>query len=75
MSALRWMRSVRNAIRCLAPRSASRRASTSDGSGIGFGLRSQRYAIVIDDGVVSSLHVEQPMKFEVSSAEAVLAAL
>ena len=46
-----------------------------DGSGIGFGLRSQRYALVADDGVVSQLHVEAPMKFEVSSAEAVLAAL
>jgi peroxiredoxin len=46
-----------------------------DGSGIGFGLRSQRYAMVIEDGVVKSLHVEKPMKFEVSSAEAVLASL
>jgi len=46
-----------------------------DGSGIGFGVRSQRYAAVIEDGVVKALHVEQPMKFEVSSAEAVLAAL
>ncbi len=46
-----------------------------DGSGIGFGLRSQRYALVADDGVVSQLHVEAPMKFEVSGAEAVLAAL
>ena len=46
-----------------------------DGSGIGFGVRSQRYALVADDGVVSQLFVEAPMKFEVSSAEAVLAAL
>ncbi len=46
-----------------------------DGSGIGFGLRSQRYALVADDGVVSQLFVEAPMKFEVSGAEAVLAAL
>jgi peroxiredoxin len=46
-----------------------------DGSGIGFGLRSQRYAMVIEDGVVKSLHVEKPRKFEVSSAEAVLASL
>ena len=46
-----------------------------DGSGIGFGVRSQRYAMVVEDGVVKSLHVEQPMKFEVSSAEAVLAEL
>jgi glutaredoxin/glutathione-dependent peroxiredoxin len=46
-----------------------------DGSGIGFGVRSQRYAAIIDDGVVKGLFVEQPMKFEVSSAEAVLKAL
>jgi glutaredoxin/glutathione-dependent peroxiredoxin len=46
-----------------------------DGSGIGFGVRSQRYAAIIEDGVVKQLFVEQPMKFEVSSAEAVLKAL
>ncbi len=46
-----------------------------DGSGIGFGVRSQRYALVADDGVVSQLFVEAPMKFEVSSAEAVIAVL
>ena len=46
-----------------------------DGSSFGMGLRSQRYAAVIDDGVVSHLAVEAPMKFEVSSAEAILAAL
>ena len=43
-----------------------------DGSGIGFGIRSQRYAAVVDDGVVKTLAVEKPMKFEVSSAEAIL---
>jgi len=46
-----------------------------DGSGIGFGVRSQRYAAVVEDGVVKALFVEQPMKFEVSSAESVLASL
>jgi len=46
-----------------------------DGSGFGMGKRSQRYAMVVDDGVVKALHVEKPMKFEVSSAEAILAAL
>jgi peroxiredoxin len=39
------------------------------------GTRSQRFAIVVDDGVVSQLHVEAPGEFKVSSAEAVLAAL
>jgi glutaredoxin/glutathione-dependent peroxiredoxin len=46
-----------------------------DGSGIGFGLRSQRYALVAEDGVVKRLAVDAPMKFEVSSAEAILKAL
>ncbi len=46
-----------------------------DGSGIGFGIRSQRYALVAEDGVVTELAVEKPMKFEVSSAEAILARL
>lgn len=36
------------------------------------GFRSQRYAIIIDNGVVSSLHVEKPKEFEVSKAEAIL---
>jgi peroxiredoxin len=46
-----------------------------DGSGIGFGLRSQRYAAIVEDGIVTKLAVEEPMKFEVSSAEAILEAL
>ena len=46
-----------------------------DGTGIGFGLRSQRYALVAQDGVVKVLAVEAPMKFEVSSADAILAKL
>ncbi|KWR87646.1 peroxiredoxin [Cupriavidus sp. IDO] len=41
----------------------------------GMGVRSKRYALVIDDGVVTQLHVEAPGEFRVSSAEAVLAAL
>jgi peroxiredoxin len=43
-----------------------------DASGFGMGKRSQRYAMVVEDGVVKALHVEQPGAFEVSSAEAVL---
>jgi peroxiredoxin len=46
-----------------------------DGSGIGFGTRSQRYAAIVEDGVVTKLAVEKPMAFEVSSAEAILGAL
>jgi peroxiredoxin len=46
-----------------------------DGSGFGLGTRSQRYAMIVDDGVVTKLNVEAPGEFEVSSAETVLAAL
>jgi peroxiredoxin len=46
-----------------------------DGSGIGFGTRAQRFALIAEDGVVKKVAVEQPMKFEVSSAEAILEAL
>ncbi len=46
-----------------------------DGSGIGFGLRSQRYAMIVNDGVVEAINVEAPMKFEVSDADTILAAL
>ena len=40
-----------------------------DGSKFGMGTRSQRYAMVVNDGVVESLDVEGPGEFKVSSAE------
>jgi glutaredoxin/glutathione-dependent peroxiredoxin len=43
-----------------------------DASGYGMGKRSKRYAMVVDNGVVKSIAVEQPGAFEVSSADAVL---
>ena len=46
-----------------------------DGSAFGLGTRSQRYAMIVEDGVVKKLNVEAPGKFEVSSAEAILQAL
>ncbi len=46
-----------------------------DGSGFGLGTRSQRYAMIVDDGTVTKLAVEDPGQFEVSAAEAILAAL
>ena len=46
-----------------------------DASGAGLGIRSQRYAAIVEDGVIRHLAVEKPMKFEVSSAEAVLQSL
>lgn len=41
----------------------------------GMGVRSQRFALVAENGVVTRLFVEQPGGFEVSRAEAVLEAL
>ena len=46
-----------------------------DGSGFGLGERSQRYAAILDDGVVSWLAVEPGPGLNVGSAEEVLAAL
>ncbi len=43
-----------------------------DASKFGMGRRSQRYALVARDGVVTQLYVEEPGKFEVSSAEYML---
>jgi len=46
-----------------------------DASAGGLGVRSKRYAMVVDNGVVKALNVEKPATFEVSSAEAILKAL
>jgi peroxiredoxin len=43
-----------------------------DASSFGMGVRSQRYAMIVEDGVVKQLFVEKPMEFKVSSAESVL---
>lgn len=45
-----------------------------DASGFGMGVRSQRYAMIVDDGVVSYLGVDE-RQIEGSAAEAVLAQL
>ncbi|MGJ8678841.1 peroxiredoxin [Paraglaciecola sp.] len=39
------------------------------------GVRSQRYSMLVDDGVVTALNVEQAGKFEVSDAETMLNSL
>lgn len=46
-----------------------------DLTGRGMGVRSQRYALVAQDGKVTHLGVEAPGGFEVSSADAIIAAL
>jgi peroxiredoxin len=46
-----------------------------DGSGFGLGTRSQRYAMIVDDGVVTKLAVEEAGQLDVSAAEAIMAAL
>jgi peroxiredoxin len=48
---------------------------TLDGSGFGLGKRGQRYSMIVDDGVVTQLNVEQPGDFSVSSAEHMLGQL
>lgn len=46
-----------------------------DATAFGMGIRSKRFALYAEDGVVKLLHVEAPGEFKVSSAEAVLAAI
>ena len=43
-----------------------------DGSRFGMGKRSQRFAMIVDNGVVTHLNIEEPGAFSVSSAEHVL---
>ncbi len=45
---------------------------TMDGSKFGMGQRSQRYSMIVNDGVVEQLNVEAPGEFKVSSAEYLL---
>lgn len=46
-----------------------------DATGFGMGMRGQRFAIVVDDGVATHVAIEAPGELEVSKAEAILAAL
>jgi len=46
-----------------------------DASKFGMGVRSQRYSMIVDDGVVTELNLEQPGEFKVSSAEYLMAQL
>ena len=42
---------------------------TFDGSKFGMGIRGQRFSMVVTDGVVTQLNIEEPGAFKVSSAE------
>ncbi len=44
----------------------------ADLSSYGMGLRSKRYSMLIDDGIVKAFNVEDPGKFEVSDAETMI---
>jgi peroxiredoxin len=46
-----------------------------DATSFGMGQRSQRFALVAEDGVVTKLYIEGPGEFRVSSAEHVLSSL
>jgi peroxiredoxin len=43
-----------------------------DGSKFGMGKRSQRYSMIVNDGVVEQLNVEEPGEYRASSAENML---
>lgn len=46
-----------------------------DGSKFGLGQRSQRYSMIVDDGVVTNLNIEGPGQFELSKAEVIVGQL
>ena len=46
-----------------------------DLTGRGMGMRAQRYSMVVKDGVIDKLNVEEAGQFEVSSAEHMLSQL
>ncbi len=73
-----WARDQKTAdkVRMLADGSADFAKATGltlDLTARGMGLRSNRYSMLVKDGVVQSLNVEGPGKFEVSDADTLLA--
>jgi len=73
-----WARDQHTAgkVRMLADGSAEFAKATGltlDLTARGMGLRSNRYSMLVDDGVVKTLNVEGPGKFEVSDADTLLA--
>jgi peroxiredoxin len=72
-----WARDQKTAgkVRLLADGSADFAKATGltfDLTSRGMGVRSQRYSMLVDDGVVKSLNIEAPGKFEVSDADTLL---
>ena len=66
---------VAGAVRMMADGSADFTKATGltlDLTGRGMGLRSQRYSMLVIDGVVKTLNIEAPGKFEVSDADTLL---
>jgi peroxiredoxin len=47
----------------------------NDSSKSGMGTRSRRFSLLVEDGIVKQVNVEQPGKFEVSNAETMLTQL
>ncbi len=73
-----WGREQKTAdkVRMMADGSAAFAQATGltlDLTARGMGLRSQRYSMLVEDGIVKSLNVEAPGKFEVSDAATLLA--
>jgi peroxiredoxin len=73
-----WGREQKSAgkVRMMADGSAEFAQATGltlDLTARGMGLRSARYSMLVEDGVVKALNVEAPGKFEVSDADTLLA--
>lgn len=73
-----WARDQKSAgkVRMLADGDAAFAKATGltlDLTGKGLGLRSNRYSMLVKDGMVASLNIEGPGKFEVSDAATLLA--
>ncbi len=72
-----WGRELKTAgkVRMMADGSATFTQATGltlDLTAAGLGLRSNRYSMLVDDGIVKTLNVEAPGKFEVSDAATML---
>jgi peroxiredoxin len=46
-----------------------------DARGFGLGMRGQRFALVVEDGVAKQVHIEAPKEFKVSAADYILGQL